>query len=364
MLLGVVGLFASVIVGTSALLAWSLSPAGDAGAGEPLFLEIIDPSPEAVTAQLSQAGLIRSPRLFGFYLKVLPGADVQPGEHFLRRGLSPRELVARLARLPGRLQATVVVPEGFNRKKIAARLEKSEICRAKAFLDATEEPKLLAELGVPGASAEGYLFPATYQLAADTAPADVVSRMAREGKKRLEQVRLEHPGAFEALANKGYSEQDVVTLASIVEKETGISEERPLIASVFFNRLADPSLDPKGRLQSDPTAAYGCEFEPDVAASCTTYSGKVTPAMLRDADNRYNTYRHPGLPPGPIASPGRLALEAVLSPAKSDYLYFVADGGGKHTFTRSFEEHRAAVERLRALRGPSQPPALPASTGE
>jgi UPF0755 protein len=255
-----------------------------------------------------------------------------------------------------------LVPEGFHRKKIAIRLDKAEICSAQAFLDATAAPALLAELELAGPSAEGYLFPATYELGHDTRPDDVVRRMVHEARKRLEAARGKHPGAAERLAEKGLAERDLVTLASIVERETALGDERRLIASVFFNRLSDASLEPKGRLQSDPTAAYGCEYEPARAASCLAYAGRVTPAMLRDPDNRYNTYRNAGLPPGAIASPGLAAFEAVLDPAQSDYLYFVADGAGRHTFSRTFEEHQTAVERLRSLRGPSEAPPLAPAT--
>lgn len=355
---------ATLVIAVSALLSWSLSPASEKTSEAPVFVVLASADAGAATDALARAGLVRSPRLFHFYLRMIPGLVLEPGEHLLRLGLSPRELAARLGRLPGRARVTLVVPEGFSRRKIAARLEKSEVCRARGFLEASEEAALLAELGLVGPSSEGYLFPATYELSVDTRPDELVRRMVREAQKRLAALRSKHPEAFAALAEKGYSERDVVTLASIVERETGLADERRLIASVFHNRLSDPTLEPKGRLQSDPTAAYGCEYEPERAASCDEYGGRVTPAMLRDADNRYNTYRHAGLPPGPIASPGIAALSAVVDPAKSDYLYFVADGGGKHTFSRSFEDHQAAVERLRARRGPSAPvsPVSPVST--
>jgi UPF0755 protein len=344
-----------VIGSTSALLAWSLSPASEPGDGAPLLVSFPSADRESVTRELTALGLVDSPRLFRFYLEaLLPTVELEAGQHLLRRGLSPRELAARLGRLPGRASAQVLVPEGFHRKKIAVRLEKAEICGAQAFLEATAAPALLAELELEGPSVEGFLFPATYELAHDTRPEDVVRRMVHEAKKRLEAARAKHPGAAERLQSTGFTERDWVTLASIVERETALSDERPLIASVFLNRLSDPSLEPKGRLQSDPTAAYGCEYEPERAASCAAFVGRVTPAMLRDADNRYNTYRHAGLPPGPIASPGLAAFEAVLAPAQTDYLYFVADGAGRHTFSRTFEEHQAAVDRLRALRGPSE----------
>jgi UPF0755 protein len=150
----------------------------------------------------------------------------------------------------------------------------------------------------------------------------------------------------------GFGLNEVLTLASMVEKETARPEERALIASVFFNRLRDPAFSPRRMLQSDPTAVYGCLVEPSAAPSCADFRGRVTPAMLRDPLNRYNTYRHPGLPPGPIANPGERAIEAVLAPAQTDYLFFVRNGPGSHSFSRTFEEHSRGV---RALQGGAAP---------
>lgn len=357
-----VGLAATLV---SALLVWSLlpSPSHDAVVSEDETAPK-DAAPAAVTVRLESAdkaeavellaaaGVLDSPRLMGIYLRfLLPTVTLEPGEHLLRKGLSPRELAARLARLPGRTGAKLVVPEGWHRKKIAARLEKSEICRAESFLRATEDRALLERLGVSSTTAEGYLFPATYELGHNTAPSEVVSRMVKETRRRLETLLAKHPGALERLRERhGFGEAELLSLASIVERETSVAAERPLIASVFLNRLSAKDGETRGRLQSDPTAAYGCEFEPERAPSCATYDGKVGPSLLRDPENRYNTYRHPGLPPGPIASPGLASLEAVLAPADSDYLFFVADGSGKHAFSRTFEEHQSAVARLRAVR--------------
>jgi len=138
----------------------------------------------------------------------------------------------------------------------------------------------------------------------------------------------------------------VLTLASMIEKEARASDERPLIASVFFNRLRDPEFRPARMLQSDPTASYGCVVAGEEIPSCAGFHGNVTPALLRDASNPYNTYRHAGLPPGPIANPGEASISAVLAPAESDFLYFVAkgQGTGRHTFSRTFAEHREALE--------------------
>ena len=141
-----------------------------------------------------------------------------------------------------------------------------------------------------------------------------------------------------------WGEREILTLASMVEREAARTEERSVIASVFFNRLDSPDFKPHRMLQSDPTAAYGCALHPELE-SCRGGYAHVTPEMLRDAANAFNTYRHPGLPPGPIANPGEAAIIAVLAPANTDFLFFVGNGDGRHTFTRTFEAHEAAVPR-------------------
>jgi UPF0755 protein len=188
------------------------------------------------------------------------------------------------------------------------------------------------------------LFPATYDLFVDSEPEQVTRLLVGEARKRLGKLELERRAAFEALERRfGWDEHEILTLASIVEKEAASADELPLVASVFFNRLSDPEFRPLRMLQSDPTAAYGCLTVAAASASCAGFRGQVTPAMLRDAQNPYNTYKNPGLPPGPIGNPGLLAIKAVLEPSQSDFLYFFARGG-KHTFTRTFAEHRSAID--------------------
>ena len=149
---------------------------------------------------------------------------------------------------------------------------------------------------------------------------------------------------FEDLsASRGWGESEILTLASIVEKEAQVDEERPIIASVFFNRLDDESFRPRRMLQSDPTAGYGCLVLGETIPSCRDYQQRIVPAILRDASNPYNTYRHPGLPPGPIANPSEASVLAVLTPAKTNYLFFVATGNGRHRFSSSYEEHESHV---------------------
>jgi UPF0755 protein len=300
----------------------------------------------ALRDELEHAGLLDEPGLFEAYM-VMTGsrARLKPGSHLLRHGLSPAEIVARLTRSSLRPVVKVTVPEGYNRFQIAERLEKLEVAGARAFLASSEDAARLHELGVEADSAEGYLFPATYQLFVDSDPDVVASTLVREGKKRLQRLATQKPGRFEELRRReGWSEREVLILASIIEKEAADHREHGNIASVFYNRLNDPSFRPKRMLQSDATAAYGCLIARAQVETCRDYTGLVTPAMLRDATNPYNTYKHPGLPPGPIANPSESAILSVLDPPDTPYFFFVAGAAKRHVFSRTLSEHERAIE--------------------
>jgi UPF0755 protein len=297
-------------------------------------------------SRLVAAGVIESPLSFRVLLAITrPFLTPAPGPHLLPDNLTPAEVLRRLCRLSSRARTRLVVPEGFSRFQIATRLEEQRVCSGRAFAAAATDAVALARLGIRGDSAEGYLFPATYDLFADSAGEAVVAELVAETNKRFAAVSAKHAPDLARLAQKyGWDARSILTLASVVEKETGRPEEQPLIASVFFNRLDDPTFRPARTLQSDPTAGYGCLVSPALE-SCRGYAGHVTPAMLRDSSNPYNTYRHPGLPPGPIANPGLRSVEAVLTPAATDYLFFVRSIDGRHVFTKTFEEHEAAIGR-------------------
>jgi len=223
------------------------------------------------------------------------------------------------------------------------RLQAHHVCPIRAWLDATVDPGLLAELHVDAPSMEGFLFPATYDLPLDSAAPDVVRRLKAELDKRYSAIESAHAAGAAALsATLGWGEKEVLTLASMVEKEAAVDDERPVIASVFLNRLRDPAFAPK-LLQCDPTAGYGCLAAPERSPSCAGYTGKITHDIVADASNPYNTYKHEGLPPGPISNPGARSIEAVLAPATTRYLYFVARGEGRHTFSETYAAHNAAV---------------------
>jgi UPF0755 protein len=302
-------------------------------------------TPDDLTRILASSGLIATPRMFSLWVALTGGTSgMVKGEHLLTDDASPRELMARLERKPGGGNARVTFPEGWTRFDMAKRLQDKHIVSLRAFLDATTDPSLVAELGAQGESLEGYLFPATYDLPLDADARDVVRRMKGEFDKRWDTLAGPREITLrETMQSAALSSRDLVVLASMVEKEAAVDDERALIASVFLNRLRDPEFKPK-LLQCDPTAAYGCLVAPEKAPSCAAFTGKPNAAIQHDPANVYSTYTHERLPPGPIANPGARSLEAVMAPASTHYFYFVARGEGRHTFSETFEAHHTAVQ--------------------
>lgn len=305
---------------------------------------------------LAGLGLVRSEGAMAMFLRLTGGTGAfVAGPHLLPDALDPWDLVHVLERSSRRPTVRVTIPEGFHRFEMAVRLEKLGVVPKDVFLRLTADGVLLGELGITKAdgvvaeSAEGYLFPATYDLYADSDARDVVRRLVAESDRRFAALTKRHAEALERLrARFGFGRREILILASIVEKEAAVADERPIIASVFLNRLEDPAFKPK-RLQSDPTAMYGCHVEPDVVPACAGFTGKASPAINRDPHNRYSTYVNDGLPPGPIGNPGESSIEAVLAPMTTKYLYFVAKGGGRHTFSETLDQHNEAIKKLKSM---------------
>ncbi len=292
---------------------------------------------------------------------------VRAGMIPLRDDLTPRAVLRALAHGGGMVRVTV--PEGFTRFEVARRLAAAGVCDAEGFLARTEAPEALARAGVSATgeapSVEGYLFPDTYDLPLGSTPEAVVERMTAVFARRLAALKAAHPdgvarAAGVAGADPAAVDRVLVTLASIVERETGAPEDRARVAAVFWNRLTLPTFHPR-LLQSDPTVVYGCLAaeraglvaapspcgDPDAGARMP-----ITAAMLDDARNPWNTYRIEGLPPTPVCNPGARALEAVLAPAAGGDLYFVARGDGRSVFAATLDEHRRNVRLyLRGAQG-------------
>jgi len=278
----------------------------------------------AVARDLEQAGLIRS--ALGF--RVLARAtrrsnELRAGEYALSPSLAADEVLDRLTR-GAVMTHRVALPEGLTLRETAARFEEAGLVSAAEFVEVATDPTLPTRLGVDGTTLEGYLFPETYELAKGLSAREIVRHMVQHF---LQVWRKIEPQA----AARALTMRDVVVLASLVEKETGAPEERPLVAAVFHNRLARGM-----RLETDPSVIYGI---PD-------FDGNLRRIHLEDESNPYNTYRIVGLPPGPIANPGEASLRAVVEPAENDYLFFVSRNDGTHVFSRSYREHVNNVNRF------------------
>jgi UPF0755 protein len=316
-------LLAVVAIGTGVLVVRSLLPV--AGSERSIHFRVQPGlSLGAVARDLERERLVRHAWAFETLARWrgLAG-ELRAGEYDLSPHLTTGEILERIAE--GRVRTyRIVIPEGLTAVEIAQRLEEKGLANPGEFLTAVRTQELVNELDVEGESLEGYLFPETYQLARGLPVAEIARAMVAQ----FHAVWPEIAPRSEAL---GLSMLETVTLASIVEKETGVPEERSVIAAVFHNRLRRGM-----RLETDPTVIYGLP----------NFDGNLRRADLEDTRNAYNTYQIPGLPPGPIANPGAAALRAAVAPATSSYLYFVSRNDGTHEFSSSYTEHAAAVDRF------------------
>jgi len=271
---------------------------------------------DAIARQLHEAGAIEDPLVFRLGVRLLrAGRELRAGEYLFPVALSNRDVI-ELLRSGQTVVRRLTLAEGLTSQEIVALLEQAEAL----------------EGAVDSVPPEGSLLPETYHYARGDDRGELVARMGRARDELLSELWPRRAPNLPVA-----TPEEAVVLASIVEKETGIAGERPQVASVFVNRLR------KGmRLQSDPTVVYGL----------TGGTGPLGRALTRkdlQAPSPYNTYLNPGLPPGPIANPGRAALEAVLNPAQTPFLYFVADGSGGHAFAKTLAEHNRNVAKWRKL---------------
>ncbi|HXY32330.1 MAG TPA: endolytic transglycosylase MltG [Gemmatimonadaceae bacterium] len=282
----------------------------------------------AAADSLANAGVVSTPMLFRLYAKVTGGdRDIKAGTYVLKRGAGWRELVDALREGEG-IENKLTIPEGWSLTSIVPALAQAIGAPEDSVQSAMRDSALLRQLDIPTPTLEGYVFPDTYILSVGTSPRAAV----REMVKRFEDVW--EPAWDDRLQQLAMSRHDIVTLASIIEREARLPEERPVISAVYHNRLRAQM-----PLQADPTVQYALRLHRD----------RVYYRDL-EVDSPYNTYRHTGLPPGPIASPGKASIEAALYPAAVPYLYFVASPDGHHEFRTTFKAHTEAVREARRER--------------
>ena len=301
-------------------------------------------SGRTVARLLQQNGVIRSAFVFGIYARRHPKRRLQAGEYFFDHAITGHDVFWQIA--DGHVyEQPFTVREGETIFDIAHDLEAGKFMTAAEFLKAAQNPELIHELAPDAKTLEGFLYPATYNLPRHPAAIELTAEMVKKFKEEWTRI-----GATAEIAPASGLTGHVVTLASLVERETPKPEERPLVAGVFEKRLSKNM-----RLQCDPTVIYALE-------QVNQYKGTLTGADLQ-FDSPYNTYQHGGLPPGPVGNPGEASLRAAMAPAKTDYLYFVANTQGGHFFADTLEEHNRNVTKYRRLLAglPEDPPPAPES---
>ena len=299
-----------------------------------------------VVAILEERGLLRSGAAFRVFANYKGLASkVRAGSYTFKPDITPRDLLDILVHGVPAPTIKVTIPEGKNMLEVAKILAEARIAPREKLVEKMRDRRFLHRVGISGDTIEGYLFPDTYKLKTFTPAAEVLEKLVRRHHAVYHALHAKHKGGLAWLRKKlRWGQPEIVTLASIVEKETGQPQERPRIAGVFLNRLTLPGFHSR-RLQTDPTIIYGCTVPLERSAACKKLKGRIRRIQLDDPDNPYNTYQHAGLPPGPIANPGRAALEAVLAPERTRYLYFVSKNDGTHHFSRTEAEHEQAVDR-------------------
>ena len=321
-----------VTVAMCVLFAASLTACSGEGSGEAVRVHVPSgASFSQVADSLSASGIVKAAPLFKLYARFTGDAGrVKPGTYAFRQGTGWKEVLASLVS-GDVLTERIVIPEGWEIARIAPRIAAVTGVDADTVLRILADSANVARFDVPGPTLEGYLYPATYTFPLNVPVDTVIAVMVRTYRNVWTPERRARADSI------GMSEREVVTLAAIVEKEARIASEMATIAAVYHNRLRIGMA-----LQADPTVQYAL----GVHRERLLYA-----AIDSVADNPYNTYRHPGLPPGPIASPSSRGIDAVLYPADARYLYFVARPDGSHVFTSSLAEHnraKAASRRERA----------------
>lgn len=319
-----------LLVGSLGFYVWSsfISQAPSSDNAEVVYEVKQGRTFSGVANELEEQGLVKNARLFTLYARFVgSGSKLKVGEYLLRRNMTPQEVLKVLSSGVS-IGRTMTISEGLNIYEIAELYQAKGYGTKEEFLKVVLDKQLVKSLlGEEHDSLEGYLYPETYSLTKYTTTRSLVTQMVQNFQRIYDEVAPQSEIT-------GLTKHQIVTLASIVEKETGAEEERPIISSVFHNRLAKGML-----LQTDPTILYG------IAQENRRVILKISREDIR-RPTKYNTYVIKGLPPGPIANPGREALLAAMKPDSTDYLFFVSENDGTHVFSTTYEAHAAAVRKF------------------
>ncbi len=324
-------IFLGVSVTGGRLAYFAMTPASNDEAVESTVLVARGTGPTEIARQLVVGKAISSAEDFLLVGRVMrKWKSIRMGEYRVSSSMTPIEIFSLLA--SGRsIQHLVTIREGQNMYEVADALEKEGLAARDRVLELCRDVEFMKTLGFSAPfppSLEGYLFPETYSFTRVETPEQMLGTMVRKYRTVWSEIQSRHAARILAV---GLSEHQVITLASVIEKETGAPEERPMISSVFHNRLRK-----KMRLQSDPTTIYGM---------WERYSGNIRKQDLL-TPSPFNTYTIPALPLGPISNPGQHSIEAALNPVESEYLFFVSQNDGRHVFTKTYGEHTSAVKKF------------------
>ncbi|NIO09634.1 MAG: endolytic transglycosylase MltG [Deltaproteobacteria bacterium] len=325
--LGIIFVSLSLLLFIGFLIAYIYHPSQDrpgvvelkVDRGEPFFM---------VVKRLKENGVINNEKLFTLWARMWSlDKRIHWGVYRFDLPMAPRKVLDQMVLGRGVFHR-ITVPEGLTQKDIARLLEKEGLVTSASFLKTAKNPEILPKLGIKADHVEGYLFPDTYYFPPSATEEDILMAMVERFRESYSPVIAEQAELL------GLDRHEVVTLASLVEKEAGVEAERPLVSAVFHNRLRG-----KIPLQSDPTVIYGLK----------EFTGNLTRKDLR-RPSPYNTYLIRGLPPGPICNPGLSSLQAAVAPAEVPYLYFVSKNDGTHFFSKTIREHNNAVNQYQKSR--------------
>ena len=307
-----------------------------------------------IAHMLADNGVVDKPRWFRLYGLHRGAANrVRAGDYVLRNDMTAEEVIDKLLEGVKDITVKVTIREGNNLLDVIDAVVAAGISERDELEAAVRDPALLAKLGIDGETLEGYLFPETYLFRKPTPAPVVLSKMVEQHRLVWDEVKTQHAKRVAKVkSDLGWTDRDILIMASIVEKEAAVQHEQTRIAQVFINRLISSLFKPHV-LQTDPTIRYGCMITQPKSKPCRDWDegigydkprGRLHRAQLDDKDNPYNTYQHDGLPPGPIANPGRNALAATLNGDQSKYLYFVSTNDNKtHIFAKTHAEHERNV---------------------
>ena len=342
-----IALFLLAVLAAASFAAWQVYVPVAPPPGQTYVLLRSGYSTRRIAAELKKAGIIRSELAFRLWHRAHPKPPLKAGEYLFEHEATLPQVYDRVAR--GDIYFHVVtIPEGYTMFDVAKVMEDAGLGSAADFLHIAEtQTQLISDVAPEAKSLEGYLFPETYEFTRTQSLEEMAAAMVHQFREVARETGLtpvtQGPNQVSHIPDEHGKKiapdvQRMVTMASIIEKETAVPGERPLVASVYYNRLAR-----RMALDADPSVIYAEMLQ-------GTYQGSLHHDDLA-VKSPYNTYRFPGLPPGPIANPGRSALEAALQPASTKFLYFVSDGNGHHRFAATLAEHERNVEALRRTLG-------------